>query len=101
LRQARAASGVVQLLDSFVHKGPNGDHQCLVFELLGPAVETVVLDYAGGGDHLDTETIIGITRRLLKTLSAMHRAGYAHGGLLRPPLLPGLQWNADFDMPPT
>ena len=98
MRQARAANGVVQLLDSFIHKGPNGSHQCLVFELLGPAVETVVLDYAGGGDHLDAETIIGITRTLLKTLSAMHRAGYAHGGLLPPPLLSSLPWNADFDL---
>lgn len=99
MRQARGANGVVHLLDSFVHKGPNGNHQCLVFELLGPAVETVVLDYAGGGDHLDAETTMGITRQLLKTLSAMHRAGYAHGGSLRLILLSILQWNADFDLP--
>ncbi|KAH6839523.1 kinase-like domain-containing protein [Chaetomium sp. MPI-CAGE-AT-0009] len=79
LRQARATNGVVQLLDSFVHKGPNGNHQCLVFDLLGPSVETVVLDYAETGEHLEAETIIRITRQFLQALSAMHRAGYAHG----------------------
>ena len=26
---------IVQLLDHFVHQGPNGTHQCLLFELLG------------------------------------------------------------------
>ena len=35
---------IVQLLDSFMHEGPNGDHQCLVFELLGPSVDKVLAD---------------------------------------------------------
>jgi serine/threonine-protein kinase SRPK3 len=35
---------IVQLLDDFFHQGPNGTHQCLVFELLGPTVHAVVQD---------------------------------------------------------
>ena len=27
---------IVQLLGDFLHEGPNGCHQCLVIELLGP-----------------------------------------------------------------
>ncbi|KAK3296451.1 kinase-like domain-containing protein [Chaetomium fimeti] len=77
----RATHLVVELLDAFLHQGPNGDHQCLVFELLGPAVDSVVFDHHHGGDRLDADTILRITRRLLQAVSAMHRAGYAHGDI--------------------
>src|SRR5271155_733647 len=40
---------IVQLLDDFLHEGPNGCHQCLVFELLGPTVSIYVDDYHGMG----------------------------------------------------
>lgn len=33
---------IVRLLDDFSHAGPNGTHSCLVFELLGPSVATVI-----------------------------------------------------------
>ncbi|KAK4138477.1 kinase-like protein [Trichocladium antarcticum] len=71
---------LVQLLDAFAHQGPNGKHQCLVFELLGPTVDTVVADYYGGDpEPLEATTILRITRQLLQTLAALHKAGYAHG----------------------
>jgi serine/threonine protein kinase len=76
-----AAHRIVQLLDSFVHQGPNGEHQCLVFELLGPTVDFVVADYYGGGDRLEDTTVLRVTRQLLQALAGIHRAGYAHGGL--------------------
>jgi serine/threonine-protein kinase SRPK3 len=82
LRQKRAAHYIVQLLDSFIHQGHNGCHQCLVFELLGPSVDAVVADYHMGGDSLEASTILRITRQLLKAIASMHAAGYAHGGLL-------------------
>jgi len=81
LHQKRAARQIVQLLDYFVHHGPNGSHQCLVFELLGPSVDFVVGDYHMGGDHLEAATILRITRQLLKAIASIHAAGYAHGGL--------------------
>lgn len=34
-RKGLSANYIVQLLDAFIHIGPNGTHQCLVFELLG------------------------------------------------------------------
>ena len=80
LRTARAAHRIAKLLDSFVHHEPNGSHQCLVFELLGPTLDFVVIDYHEDGERLEAETILRITRRLLQGLAAIHEAGYAHGG---------------------
>ncbi|CDK29765.1 unnamed protein product [Kuraishia capsulata CBS 1993] len=36
---------VVQLLDSFIHTGPNGDHVCMVFEVLGENMLSLLLRY--------------------------------------------------------
>ena len=71
---------IVQILDDFLHKGPNGCHQCLVFELLGPTVNLIVNDYHGEGERLDTETLIKISTQLLQAITFMHESGYAHGG---------------------
>ena len=82
LRKTLAAHRhIVQLVDNFVHHGPNGKHLCLVFELLGPTVDDVVVDYyRGDPERLEDTTVLRITKQLLETLAAMHRAGYAHGG---------------------
>ena len=71
---------IVQLLDSFIHQGPNGSHQCFIFELLGPTIDTVVADYHLGGERLEPKTILKLTRQLLLAIASVHRAGYAHGG---------------------
>ncbi|OIW34167.1 kinase-like protein, partial [Coniochaeta ligniaria NRRL 30616] len=81
LRQKGAAHHLALLLDSFIHKGPNGSHQCLVFELLGPSVDTVVADYSTSGDRLAASTILRIARQLLQALASMHAEGYAHGDI--------------------
>lgn len=36
---------IVQLLDHFIHKGPNGDHVCMVFEVLGENMLALLLRY--------------------------------------------------------
>lgn len=71
---------VVQLLDSFTHKGPNGVHQCLVFELLGPSVDKVLADYHEGHDELCPETILRMSTQLLEAVKFIHSAGMCHGG---------------------
>ena len=71
---------MVQLLDHFFHKGPNGTHACLVFGLLGPTVDAVVADIHEGGDVLEPETILRMTRQLLQAVTFIHKAGYTHGG---------------------
>jgi serine/threonine protein kinase len=74
------AEYIVQLLDDFLHQGPNGCHQCLVFELLGPTINIIVNDYHEEGERLDTETVLKISRQLLHAVVFIHAAGYAHGG---------------------
>jgi hypothetical protein len=54
--QGQSSKYIVQLLDSFIHQGPNGQHQCLVFELLGPTVNRV-LDWC----DLDAEVVVRIS----------------------------------------
>lgn len=75
------AKHVVQLLDNFLHQGPNGCHRCLVFELLGPTIEMVVSDYHTGGDTLEPETILRLSEQLLQAIAFLHEAGYVHGGM--------------------
>lgn len=75
-----SSSFIVQLLDSFTHEGPNGVHQCLVFELLGPSVDKVLADYHEGHDSLCPETILQMSAQLLKAVKFIHNAGMCHGG---------------------
>jgi serine/threonine protein kinase len=72
---------VVRLLHSFVHAGLNGNHRCLVLELLGPSIGYVVSnEYNEPGERLEVDTILRITKQLLQALASLHTAGYAQGG---------------------
>ena len=74
---------VVQLLDDFQHQGPNGIHQCLVFEVLGPTLDKVTSDYGGYNDpeeRLELETVLKLSEQLLEAIAFVHEAGYAHEG---------------------
>lgn len=71
---------IVQLLDSFIHEGPNGAHQCLVFELLGPSVDQVLADYHESHDKLCPDTVFRMSRQLLKAVKFIHSVGMCHGG---------------------
>jgi serine/threonine-protein kinase SRPK3 len=72
---------VVQLLDELEHNGPNGYHQCLVFEVLGPTVAMEVQVMHEFRERLDTDTILKVSTQVLEAIAFMHEAGYAHGGM--------------------
>lgn len=38
---------IVKLLNSFTHSAANGNHCCLVLELLGPSLESLLATYSG------------------------------------------------------
>lgn len=63
---------VLQLLHSFKHKGLNGNHLCLVFDLMGPDLE----DYRNlfPGRRLPASLVKRLIRQLLYGLSALHNA---------------------------
>ena len=73
---------IVQLLDEFLHHGPNGSHQCLVFELLGPSLGAVITVYHDGGDNLEPEIVLKMSQQLLQAIAFIHDLGYAHGGMM-------------------
>jgi serine/threonine-protein kinase SRPK3 len=57
-----------------------------VLELLGPSVKAVVGDIHQGGESLELETILKMSRQLLQAIAFIHRVGYAHGGTVEPKL---------------
>ena len=70
-----------RLLNWFTIKGPNGTHNCLVTELLGPSLSCVLESYEYNDKVFRPDTILGASRRLLKGIYEAHRAGYVHGGM--------------------
>jgi serine/threonine protein kinase len=64
-----------EFIDSFFHQGPNGTHQCLVQELLGPTLSTVLNFYGYDEDnrkYLRPSTVIKISKQLLETVASLH-----------------------------
>lgn len=72
----------VVFLDVFLHHGPNGFHDCLVLELLGPTVGRVMKKLNEEGKHLRTNTVLKISTQLLEAIAFMHEPCYAHGGIV-------------------
>jgi serine/threonine-protein kinase SRPK3 len=81
--QFLAGSGpkhVVQLLDHFVHQGPNGSHTCLVLELLGPSLDSVILQYLRQHQNIPARRILRFSKQLLQAVDFVHASGMAYGG---------------------
>lgn len=69
------AECAVKLFNTFVHKGSNGNHCCLVLELLGPDLEEIIQLRPG---LLTPNTIKLLTKKLLYPLREMHTAKVIH-----------------------
>ncbi|KAG6544739.1 hypothetical protein Mapa_013838 [Marchantia paleacea] len=63
--------GVVKLLDHFKHCGPNGQHVCMVFELLGDNLLTLIKQYNYQGLPLDMVRQLAV--QILGGLDFLHR----------------------------
>jgi non-specific serine/threonine protein kinase len=79
---------ITQLLDDFEHNGPNGVHKCLVFEPMGPTVNTMVLELPqfkprrqGMKVRYPPPMAKAILRQALQALAFLHENGIAHGDL--------------------
>lgn len=71
---------VVQLLDSFEHKGPNGVHVCMVFEVLGENLLGLIKRYNHRG--IPMPLVKQITKQVLLGLDHLHReCGIIHTDL--------------------
>lgn len=72
---------VVQLLDDFELTGPNGSHQCLVYELLGPNISDVSDAYYLNG-RLPGRLAKSIAKQSLAGLNDLHQRNIGHGGIV-------------------
>ena len=62
---------VMQLLDRFEIKGPNGRHLCLVLEALGPVFNP---------HDLTPHARWKMARQMVEGIAYVHESGVAHGG---------------------
>ncbi|KAF9426869.1 serine/threonine protein kinase, CMGC group [Podila epigama] len=71
---------VVELLDHFMHRGPNGLHVCMVFEVLGENLLSVIKRYRHRG--IPIHLVRQIIHQVLLGLDYMHReCGIIHTDL--------------------
>ncbi|KAK2737820.1 serine/threonine protein kinase, CMGC group [Myotisia sp. PD_48] len=71
---------VVSLLDSFEHRGPNGVHVCMVFEVLGENLLGLIKRWNHRG--IPTPLVKQITKQVLLGLDYLHReCGIIHTDL--------------------
>jgi serine/threonine-protein kinase SRPK3 len=70
---------VMQLLDQFHIEGPNGKHECLVLEFLGPSV-TDVLDQRFNDERLPGTLAKISVQQALVGLAYLHKHNIGHGG---------------------
>ncbi|KIE03726.1 Protein kinase-like domain protein, partial [Metarhizium majus ARSEF 297] len=71
---------VSHLLSKFKHKGPNGEHVCLVFDVLGHHLGFQTVKYEDG--RLPVKTVKLIAKQLLLGLDFLHReCGIIHTDL--------------------
>lgn len=71
---------VIQLLDTFTHRGPNGVHVCMVFEVLGENLLGLIRRYKHRG--IPVVFVKQIAKQLLSALDFLHRmCGVIHTDL--------------------
>lgn len=76
------------LLDRFQISGPNGTHNCLVLELMGPSLKALLANLPENANSDDSRTftsflpstILRCVRQLLEAVKFAHEAGVVHGG---------------------
>ncbi|KAI0965912.1 serine protein kinase [Xylaria arbuscula] len=82
----QAARFVTRILGEFEHIGPNGTHKCLVFEAMGPTVNSMVEElpqFKPRNRHMKVRYPPQMARTILKqsleALDFLHGIGIAHG----------------------
>lgn len=71
---------ILRFLDNFEHPGPNGTHNCLVLELLGPSVATVI-EERFASNRLPGSVAKKACKEMALALEVLHAQGIGHGGL--------------------
>jgi serine/threonine-protein kinase SRPK3 len=69
---------VLEVLDEFEIRGPNGTHRCIVSEPLGPSL-TSVLEFTDGW-RLPSDVSRKVAAQLAQGVAFLHACGIFHGG---------------------
>eukprot|EP00914_Ancora_sagittata_P001615 GHVO01003998.1.p1 GENE.GHVO01003998.1~~GHVO01003998.1.p1 ORF type:complete len:968 (+),score=198.28 GHVO01003998.1:2-2905(+) len=86
--------GIVEFIDWFNHKGPNGKHVCIVFECMGPSLLSLIKYYDYKPAPIESVRIAA--RDLLVGLDFLHR----HCGIIHTDLKPENILLSAPDLPP-
>ena len=70
---------IVRLLDDFSHAVPNGTHPCLVFELLGPSVATIIEEIFPDSRLLGVPAK-RVCKEMLLAVDFLQEQNIGHGG---------------------
>lgn len=68
-----------QMWDQFTLIGPNGSHDCLVLDLVGPNIADII-DSHCRGDRLPSHAAKSISRQVLQGIDYLASNGIGHGG---------------------
>ena len=71
VRDVEHSRFVATLLDSFQHQGPNGNHMCMVFSMLGCNLLSVIKAYNYRG--IPIKAVKRMTRGICRGLDFLHR----------------------------
>ena len=70
---------VVEFLDDFTVEGPNGIHQCIVTEVLGPSISADVDEIYDEGQY-PIEIAKKLVAQVIRGVAYLHSCGVVHGG---------------------
>lgn len=67
---------IMSLQDVFTIQGPNGTHQCLVLDVVGPRMKRI----ANGNHELSRVMVRDAARQIAEGVAYLHSIGICHGG---------------------
>ena len=70
---------LIEFLDDFKVEGPNGTHQCIVTEVLGPSISADVEEIYGE-ERYPIEVAKKIVAQAMRGVAYLHSCGVVHGG---------------------
>ncbi|CAI7626857.1 unnamed protein product [Penicillium bialowiezense] len=87
-------TNVIELLDEFIHSGPNSDHHCIVSKPMGRSVERTLTEFIWD-DPVPYSFCRRISIQALQALDYLHQKDIMHGDIHTGNFLLALTYNID------
>ncbi|KAF8509959.1 kinase-like domain-containing protein [Gautieria morchelliformis] len=72
---------LVEYLDDFKVEGPNGTHQCIVTEVLGPSIGVHYIDEIYDKEQYPIDIAKNLVAQVMRGVAYLHSCGVVHGDL--------------------